>query len=207
MELDSFLATPRWEILQMINKRPSAPTEIAENLGTTISFVSQQLKLLEAAGLVKKERTGAVEKGKPRTIFSISREMVYLVPLVKGVYQKKLLELTKEHKIVIKIWQIEDHKLHAPLEKFFWRIDHLLEDIDAIFVYHKGLAPKIYLLSKKSNLTQKINKAQETLAEKLSFQVISSVSPLSKLEKDYLVPIHGSSNFLEEPNELKGGNE
>ena len=55
MELDSFLASPRWDILRIISENPYSPIEIAERTKTTVSFVSQQLKLLEAAGLVKKE--------------------------------------------------------------------------------------------------------------------------------------------------------
>ena len=69
MELDSFLASPRWEILKIISERPSSPIEIGEKTKTTVSFVSQQLKLLEAAQIVSKEKTGAFEKGKPRNLF------------------------------------------------------------------------------------------------------------------------------------------
>ena len=88
MELDSFLASPRWEILSLISERPSSPIELAEKTKTTVSFVSQQLKLLEAAQIVKKTKTGAFEKGKPRNLFSISQDFVQSVlegiaPLMK----------------------------------------------------------------------------------------------------------------------------
>ena len=63
MELDSFLASPRWEILKIISEKPSSPIEIAKKTKTTVSFISQQLKLLEAARIVSKEKTGAFEKG------------------------------------------------------------------------------------------------------------------------------------------------
>ena len=205
MELDSFLASPRWDIIQIITKNPSSPMEIAEQIGTTISFVSQQLKLLEAAGIVKKERTGAVEKGKPRTLFSIARERAYIVPLAKNLPEKKLLDITKEHKIILSIWGIEDKKIHSHLQKFFWKIEPFLEDINAIFVYLKDLLPKIYIVSKGSSLTHKINETLKSSGEKANFQVVSSASPVSKLETDNLVAIYDPEEILEKDNLLKGG--
>jgi len=91
MELDSFLASPRWEILQILTQKPSSPIEIAAKINTTVSFVSQQLKLLEAASLVKKARTGAVEKGKPRTLFLLSKEIAYIIHFQKISRKNKLL--------------------------------------------------------------------------------------------------------------------
>lgn len=88
MELDSFLASPRWEILKIISEKPSSPIEIAKKTKTTVSFISQQLKLLEAARIVSKEKTGAFEKGKPRNLFSISKDVVYLTMLTKGFGEK-----------------------------------------------------------------------------------------------------------------------
>ena len=58
MNYDSFLSTPRWEILQILAEKPSSPIEIAEKLGTTVSYASQQLTLLSAAGIVFKKKTG-----------------------------------------------------------------------------------------------------------------------------------------------------
>jgi len=58
METDYLLSSARWDILKIISEKPSSPIQIAEKLNTTVSHVSQQLRLLEAAGLVTKKKTG-----------------------------------------------------------------------------------------------------------------------------------------------------
>jgi len=90
MELDMFLVEKRWEILKILADRPSSPIELAEKLGTTVSYVSQQLKLLEAMNLIRKEKTGIAEKGKPRSVYSIQNELVYLTLLTKNNSGKSL---------------------------------------------------------------------------------------------------------------------
>jgi predicted transcriptional regulator len=207
MELDTFLSTPRWDILRILIEKPSSPMEIALEINTTISFVSQQLKLLEAAGIVKKERTGNVDKGKPRTLFSISKESLYLVPLAKGFSEKKLVTLTREKGIILKIWAYPEIKFQLPLERFFWKIEEFLDEIDGIFVYNKGLIPKIYLISKNNSLTQKINDTQRKLLEKIPFEVVLSVSTISKLEPELLVPLYDPHRFFFGGIKLKGGKE
>lgn len=206
MELDSFLSSPRWEILRMIIQKPSSPMEIAKELETTNSFISQQLKLLEAAGIVKRKRTGAVEKGKPRTLFSISQESVYLVPLAKGIYKKKFLPLSRENKVVLKIWTLEDPKLHPILEKFFWKIQEYLDDIDAIVVHLESFSLKVYIISKDSTLLQKINKVQSGKG-KVPFQILASDTSLRKLESEGLFPVYDPQGIFENDDVLKGGSE
>ena len=204
MELDSFLASPRWDILRVIIEEPSSPTKIAEIVGTTVSFVSQQLKLLEAAGIVKRERTGEVLKGKPRTIFSICEESFYMVPLAKGLTEKKLVPLSIEHKIIIQIWGIDDAQVQPTIEKFFWSIQKYLDAIEGIVVYTNKKKLKVYLLSRDTDLTHKINETQKNSDEYPAFQV-TTASSLSKIESEYLVPIYDPKGLLLADEQLKGG--
>ena len=203
MELDSFLASPRWDILRVIIEKPSSPTEIASTVNTTVSFVSQQLKLLEAADIVKRQRTGEVSKGKPRTLFSISEESFYMVPLAKGLGEKKLIPLSTEHKVIIQIWGLDDASIQSTIEKFFWRVHKYFDVIEAIVVYTNSKKLKIYLLSKDADLTHKINEIQKNSDEKPLFQV-TTTSSLSKLEQEDLVPIYDPKGLLL-GEQLKGG--
>lgn len=205
MELDSFLASPRWDILKMIINRPSSPMEISGELDTTNSFVSQQLKLLEAAGLVKKQKTKAFEKGKARVLFSIAEESIYLVPLAKNSPDKKLIPLSNERKAIINIWCLESPAIQIPLQKFFWRIQDYLESILSILVYMKPEEPKVYIISEDKSLTHKINETQKKLEDKLVFQVLPSSGPLEKLETQYLFSIYVSPEGEDVSINLKGG--
>lgn len=205
MELDSFLATPRWEILKIIIQKPSAPLEISEQLGTTTSFVSQQLKLLEATGLVKKEKTGAFEKGKPRTLFSISQESLYLIPLAKNAPDKKLIPLSREQKAITNIWCIENTAIQIPLQKFFWQIQEFLDEITLITVYSDSSTLKVYTVSKDPSISHKINEIQKNLESKVAFQVVSSLAPLEKLDAKHLFSIYVAHESVLDGFNLKGG--
>ena len=203
MEVDSFLASPRWEILNMITDNPSSPMEISEQIGTTMSFISQQLKLLEAAGLVKKEKTGAVDKGKPRSIFSVSQESVYLIPLAKNFSEKKLVALSPEKKIVLKIWETSNSKFHPILENFFWtKLQSKLDKIKSIHIKVIGNKCKLFVITDDKSLTHLINEAKLNRDDELVFQVTAS-SSLPRSEEDNLVPIYVSD--ILETEDLKGG--
>ena len=65
MELEGLFSGTKWDILRLIAKEPRNPLELARVLGTSIANISQQLRLLEAAGLVRKEKVSNRERGKP----------------------------------------------------------------------------------------------------------------------------------------------
>jgi DNA-binding transcriptional ArsR family regulator len=48
----------RIEIIELLKKKPMNVNSLADNLGVTQSAVSQHLRVLKAAGLVKDERQG-----------------------------------------------------------------------------------------------------------------------------------------------------
>lgn len=200
MKPDYILGKSRWRILKVIAEEPSSPIQIAEKVGTTVSYVSQQLRLLEAAGFVKKERTGAVDKGKPRTKFSISEEIVYLISLAKGFTGKKLLHLDEHHKTILKIWLIDNPDLHYYLEKFFFEIEDHLDKIDGIFVDLSGISPKIVIVS-EANISSKIGKIIKKLGEKIEFEIVER-EDIPGLDSEDVFPIYG--NLLSQE-KVKGG--
>lgn len=203
METDYLLSSARWDILKIISEKPSSPIQIAEKLNTTVSHVSQQLRLLEAAGLVTKKKTGETEKGKPRTLFSISKDMLYLIAITKKFSGKKLLFLDKCHEIILKIWMIENQKLHHPLEKFFWKIEKFLGDIEAIILDESGISPKIIIVSSKLTKS-KIETEIKDLKEKINFVLIKN-SEISKLSFDSCFIIYTTALLEENFKKLKGG--
>ncbi len=165
MDFDSFLTSPRWEILVIIAEKPSSPVEIAEKLNTTVSYISQQLKLLDAAGLVKKERTGAVERGKPRSLFSISDEFAYLTLLSEGFANKNLMKVDSHHKDIMKIWMIEDSSLHIYVEKLYWRL-YGFSEVKGIFIETKSPF-KIIIVSENNKLKKDIESFVKKFDRKL----------------------------------------
>jgi len=202
MNFDAFLTSPRWEILQIIAEKPSSPVEIAEKLNTTVSYVSQQLKLLDAANLLKREKTGAAEKGKPRTLFSLSNELFYITLLTKKFSLKKLIYLTDYHKTILKIWLYSDSSVHYYIEKFFWKLEEDIEEIEAIFIDTSAVNPQLVIVSDSKKLKQKIEIFVKKFQKEIQYVFVSK-SHLKKFSLNLLVPLHDPKNILDE---LKGGN-
>jgi len=187
------LASPRWEILQMIAEKPVSPVELAEKLGTTVSYISQQMRLLEVAGLVKKERTGAVERGKPRTLFSISDELAYFVLLAKGLSSKKLIKTQAYHKNILRIWSVEDVSLHLYLERLYWKL-YDSEEVEGIFI--EPHSPyRIIVDTKSKKLKQNIENYLKKFDRKLDVSFVHN--PRQQTE--------GFVSLEIQINKLKGG--
>lgn len=204
MELDSFLASPRWEILKIISENPSSPIEIAEKTKTTVSFISQQLKLLEAAQIVSKEKTGAFEKGKPRSVFSISKDIFYLAMLTKGLGDKKSLNLENYQKAILRSWFVEDKSLQYFLEEAFHKIKDNFQNIDAILVDNKKTNPLVILISEDKKIQQIFEILYKKSEEKFKFEFYST-NDVHKLNLSGLFLVYQNSTFLKKNIEMKGG--
>lgn len=195
MELDSFLATPRWEILKIISDKPSSPIEIAEKTKTTVSFVSQQLKLLEAAQIVSKEKTGAFEKGKPRNIFSISKDIIYFTILTKGFGDKKSLNLEEYQKALLKTWLLNNKTLQLFLEGLLFKFKDNFNEIYAILIDEKKTNPSLILFVDDKKLQQTLEFMFKKNNEKIKFEFFQ-LSDLNKISALELFPIYQSNLFL-----------
>ena len=170
--------------------------EIAQKIKTSVSYVSQQLKLLEAAGIVKKEKTGSVEKGKPRLVYSVVKETVQISALLKGSPVKKSVALNDKKKITMRIWALKDD-LHYPVEKLFWKIEDNLKDVDGIFVDVSGKG-RVLVVTKNAKVRAEVDKFSRE--GKVDCKVVSE----RELGKN-VYTIYDPNSFGKE--RLKGGKE
>jgi predicted transcriptional regulator len=182
MEFDNFLTEPKWQILELIATAPTSPVKISEKIGTSVAYVSQQLKLLEAAGIIKKERTKATGKGKPRLIYSISEDVFHITALVKETPIKKKITPTKQQKIVLRIWALENQRLSYLSEKLFWRIEPFLENIDSIFADTEK--SKIIITSKRKELAPIL----QSFLKEINNEISSTLN--EKYDPNLLYPIY-----------------
>jgi len=150
MELETMFSEQRWNIIRCLGENKHSPLQLAGKLNTTIANISQQLRLLQAANLVKTERVQSREKGKPRKFFTLSHDYVYLISAMNEFTDKKLLELSDHHKTILKIWFMENSELHYDLEKFYWKIEKYLKDITGIIVLPQMGKADIIVVSDKN---------------------------------------------------------
>ncbi|NCN86655.1 winged helix-turn-helix transcriptional regulator [archaeon] len=192
MNFDSFLGEKRWEILQIIARRPSSPIEIAEGLFTTVSYVSQQLKLLEALGIVYKTKTGSAEKGKPRNLYALTNELSYLTILTKDFSEKKLIYLTEYHKGVLAIWMVENSSLHDSLHRVYLELQNYQKEIDSIFLDKNS--GKMIIFSSSKTLKSKVDTFIKTLENKVDYSIYLP-SDISKEISENHIPLLGGERI------------
>lgn len=134
LELEPVLTATRWKILKILGDKPGSPLEISKQLNTSIANVSQQLRLLEAYGLVKKEGVQGRDKNKPRKIYSIAQDSVYYVTIADKFTEKHKIKLSKHKNTILKIWSLEKEDWQYYIEKFYWKIESRLNKIRKIGV-------------------------------------------------------------------------
>ena len=124
----------KWNVLKCLSQDSYSPLQLAEKLNTTMANISQQLRLLEASNLVKKRKIRNRDKGKPRTLFSLNNDCAYIIPTMHNFADKKLLKVTDHHRLILKIWFLDNLELHPYLEKICWKIEPYLSHIRAVAV-------------------------------------------------------------------------
>ena len=154
MELELLFSDQKWNILKSLSEGKYSPLQLAEKLNTTMANISQQLRLLEAANLVKKEKIKNRDKGKPRTLFSLSEDCAYLIPTMNDFAAKKLLKVNDHQKIILRIWFLENPETHQQLEKFYWKIEPSIDKVDAILF--NVASREIYVISKNQSEIEKL---------------------------------------------------
>lgn len=186
MELEGLFTSSKWRILEEISLNPQSPMQLAEKLNTSIANISQQLRLLEAAGIVKKSRLPQRARGKPRVIFSMNEDYGYLIAATNGFANKRLLSLDEHHKFILRIWFIENKSLHEEIEIFYWEIKQHIDKIKS--VAHDG--SNLFVLTRKgeSDVTSKIKKAGSALKKsKLVVQTEEVTTKVLEAEELYVL--------------------
>lgn len=172
MELETLFTTSKWGILEVLSENPSSPLEIAKRLGTTIANVSQQLRLLEASGIVIKTRLPNSEAGKPRALFQLKEDFAYITIITQRLAKKKLIYLNKSKLFVSRAILLEN-KLFEILTKWFFENEKILSTIDNLYL--KSFKSNKVLLESSSKINQKFTAE----INNLSFTIIlqNSVNP------------------------------
>ena len=134
MEQETLFTASKWDILKVLSTEKKSPIQLAKVLNTSVANVSQQLRLLEMAGLVQSKRISNRDKGQPRLLYSLSGNHSFLIASANDFVEKKFLQLSEYNKIILKIWFLDNPEAHYFLEKAFWHVEEHIEKINAIFI-------------------------------------------------------------------------
>ena len=182
MDQETLFTASKWEILKLLSEQPLSPIELASRSNTSVANISQQLRLLEMAGLVKSERVSNRDKGQPRILYSLAADQTYLIAATNDFVQKKLLKLSSYNKVILRIWFYEKPELHYFLEKAFWSIEQLFDKVDALALDTTTEDPlTLVLFSRDASLRDKAKPLAVTsptgVARRIQFHVLNSDKP------------------------------
>lgn len=131
------LTGTKWEILEILSKKTSHPKELAEEIGTTIANISQQLKLLEAYGYIKSERVdkgkGSRKKRSSRIKYSLNKNQLSIISINPFKMERKEITRTHINVYLANILLCDLKKETELLIRLYTDHKELFEHIEALF--------------------------------------------------------------------------
>ncbi len=128
MEFLNFLTGSKYKIIVELTKKPQSASDIAKTLKTSIANISQQLKLLEAYGIIKKEREEpSAGPGKPKIFYEIKKEQTYIISLKKDSLKKIKLPVFWGYDLFINMAEILDPRDQYFVPKFCFYTEDILK--------------------------------------------------------------------------------
>ncbi|HYD03451.1 MAG TPA: helix-turn-helix domain-containing protein [Alphaproteobacteria bacterium] len=138
----------KWSILKEIAEYPQSPSDLALKTNTSLSNITQQLKILEAYRIVRREKSNEKNSGKPRTIYYLTEEMVYGMILKNGMAERKTFYVDNNNKLFFNIlFTMESDDLMFML-KFHFKYEEVLRKCKAIgFIKSSRESIELFLLT------------------------------------------------------------
>lgn len=162
MEQETLYTATKWDILKALADGKKSPQQLSTACKTSLANVSQQLRILELAGVVSVERLPNREKGQPRLLYGLKGNHAFLIATMPGLVEKNSLALSPLQKTTLTIWLLVEPARHAFVERAFWNLHDHWDKIDELYLDSKVLS-------------------------RISLVVVSRDATLKKALKDYTI--------------------
>jgi predicted transcriptional regulator len=200
MDYETLFTSAKWDILKLLVNSKKSPIELAELANTSVSNISQSLRFLELAGIVKSERLGNRDKGQPRVVYFLASDSAYVILTSKNLVNKKSINMDDHKKMLLNIWFYENESIHAFLESAIFAIEDSLDDIAGIFLDKTSLS-ELKLAIVMKDKTQKKEFKELTLKNKGLTKKVKYIV----LAKETISKSSGSYYAIHDPHNLFSG--
>ncbi len=130
---EQFLTPSRLKILREIANRPKSVSEIARKLEMSIPYILNQVVLMEAKGIIKKEQIKEKKPGKPRKQYRIVEPDIRITVVSQEfTNQFDLLNPTSELIDYFKSISFINKKKQAEFSKYYWEEEFNLKKLEAL---------------------------------------------------------------------------
>lgn len=123
----------KWFLLKELERGPLSPKELADLTNTSIANTSQQLKLLEAQGYlkkVKKKGNFSRQDRDARVLYELSKPKIWITKISNSHVDRKLLKNSNDFLLNLMLCDIKDI---SHVVKFFLNREDLFKKIDCIY--------------------------------------------------------------------------
>ncbi|MCC7574679.1 ArsR family transcriptional regulator [Candidatus Woesearchaeota archaeon] len=144
-DFDFDFSGTKWVLLKQLEKEPLSPKELASLTSTSVANASQQLKLLEAQGYLKKIKIKGDYTRKDRDariLYSISKPMVWISKIGKDYVNRKEIKNPDNFLFNLLLCDLKDA---MPVLKFFLNKEELFKRINCLF-YLQTINNEIHFL-------------------------------------------------------------
>ena len=136
MDPCSLFLESKWRIIKEIARKNQSPAEIAQKLNTSIANINQQIKLLEAYGFLKKEKQVISKKpGKPKTVYSIAKDIAYVLGINNELAEKKQVKINLDTQFMINLLLLDLKDEVYFLGKFYFNYEKIFRDAELVAFY------------------------------------------------------------------------
>ncbi len=106
MDVGLLFSGTKWNIIEQIAQAPKSPFELAQSLGTSIANISIQLRLLEMGNVVTKQRISNAKAGKPRILYSLKQDFLFVTSASKTSQLKSEISLDNDKQFILNVWRL-----------------------------------------------------------------------------------------------------
>ncbi|MFH1916369.1 MAG: winged helix-turn-helix domain-containing protein [Nanoarchaeota archaeon] len=194
MNQEMLFTATKWDILSILSKEGKSPIQIAKIAKTSVANVSQQLRLLEMAGLVASVRVPNRDRGQPRLVYSLVKSTAMIILLEPHHAEKKQITLNAKRSAVIKILLLDDEAKSDQLFRMFMSFEDDLDRIKALYADFSNQT--LYIVSDDDRVKKK-HLAASVQKKSFKCQFVSAHDAQSRMKGDFFVlydPSHLKKN-------------
>ncbi len=203
MDQETLFTASKWEILKSLSNGQKSPLELARETKTSIANISQQLRMLELANIVKSVRVGNRERGEPRLLYSLIGPLSYIISASPNFAEKKQLILTQYNEIIFRIWFVKDENAQYYLQKFFWEIESKLDKIEMIIVKSEYAKLRMIIISEDAELKKEIKskdiKKSKNESRRIDVSVLTKNGFQISLKQEEEFSVNDELNVIYDP--------
>jgi len=145
MDQETLFTGSKWTILEALAESRKAPLELARDAKTSMANVSQQLRLLEMAGIVSSERIPNRDRGQPRILYGLKNPTAFIILTAPGSASKGTVSLDAFRHALLSTWLLEGPD-RITAEKFVVQNQELFQHVRAFGLDKRDTAKQLFVL-------------------------------------------------------------